>query len=625
MAVFFEQKKQISIIINLFLKLNVMRKITLFLVTLAISVSTMAVGGLSGTYKVGTGEVAPNFALLSEAVTAINTQGLAGDVILEITSDITEPDDIWLGINTGSNTLTIKPQATLSPTITFTKTTNSGLSGSIDGCFAIGSPTGVNSNLVSTNNIIIDGSNTINGTTRDLSFIGPVTSNQKSVFRIFGNNDNIIIKNCIITNRSTSGSTTAPINVTNFNASSTNYTPDNIIVQNNTLNSVDGNGGLGITFSNSGTPTIGMTGIVVSENTISHRGTRGIMCNYINDATLSGNQISANVQQSAGAAAGIWLATGTGAAGTFNIFNNRFSSLSITNTTAGASNGYIAIDNQLAAPKIINVYNNFITGFSITASVSNSKLYGYRHVGGSTSNVFNNTFVIPEMTNMSSFGTSFIAAIAFATTATPEASPSGTMNIKNNIIVSNETSMKVWGIRRVGTSGTFISENNIIYAATNNNFVGFFNNADAADLDAWKNASSLDANSQSVPVNFVDAAAGDLRIAGLSIQDNMLAVPRLPEVLKDMFGTDRAEITYAGAHQSTLPFVVSAVEAPATQQRIARTATGILIELDRTANIEIYTVNGMLIERARTNNYTRDLNNGIYIIRIDGVATKFVK
>jgi len=105
----------------------------------------------------------------------------------------------------------------------------------------------------------------------------------------------------------------------------------------------------------------------------------------------------------------------------------------------------------------------------------------------------------------------------------------------------------------------------------------------------------------------------------------MLAVPRLPEVLKDMFGTDRAEITYAGAHQSTLPFVVSAVEAPATQQRIARTATGILIELDRTANIEIYTVNGMLIERARTNNYTRDLNNGIYIIRIDGVATKFVK
>jgi hypothetical protein len=48
----------------------------------------MAVG-MSGTYKVGATEVSPNFTTLSAAVTALNTNGVDGNVLLEITSDIT--------------------------------------------------------------------------------------------------------------------------------------------------------------------------------------------------------------------------------------------------------------------------------------------------------------------------------------------------------------------------------------------------------------------------------------------------------------------------------------------------------------------------------------------------------
>jgi len=577
----------------------------------------------TGTYKVGTTALA-DFSSLSAAVAVINAGTITGDVTLEITSDLTEANNIGLGVNTAGFTLTIKPQAGIAPTLTFTGTAAQ----SIDGNFVIGSPTVANTNLVPTNNVVIDGSNTVNGTTKDMTINGAVTSNQISVIRIFGNNDNIIIKNCIITNRSTSANSTAPITVTDYYSGS-NFTPDILTITNNTLSSLAGNGGLGVYLSNSGSPTVGMTGIVVSNNIISHRGTRAIMCNYVNDANIFGNQISAAIQSGNAAGAGIFLSTGTASAGTFNIYNNRFSNLSILNTAIGTGNGYIAIDNGLASPKIVNIYNNFITGFTITAAVSNSKIYGIRHTGASVSNVYNNTIVLPEMTNMTALGSTFIAGIAFATAATTEAAPTGSMNIKNNIIVSNETGMKTWGIRRIGTGGTFKSNNNIIYNSnTTNGCVGFFNTSDARDIAAWQTASSQDADSKSVAVSFADVVAGDLSIAGLSIRDADLKVPGLATILNDIFGTVRnVEFTYAGAHESTLPFLSTYVENRVEQTaRIMRTSSGVEISLDGEVMVELYTINGLLIEKTNASGtYSRDLNSGVYIIRINGKATKFVK
>ena len=56
------------------------------------------------------------------------------------------------------------------------------------------------------------------------------------------------------------------------------------------------------------------------------------------------------------------------------------------------------------------------------------------------------------------------------------------------------------------------------------------------------------------------------------------------------------------------------------------TPEGVLIELDSEALIEIYAMNGAKIESVRTSgSYTKDLEKGIYIIRINGVGTKFMK
>jgi hypothetical protein len=596
-----------------------MKKFTFLMAALVIATMTMA--QMSGTFKVGTAEVSPDFTSLSAAITAVNANGVGGDILLLITSDLTEVANIGLGVNTNGFKITIKPQTSVTPTITFTQTVTQ----SIDGNFVIGSPTVSSTNLVATHNVTIDGSNTTNGTTKDMTFIGSPATIAVPNFRIFGNNDNVTIKNCIITNKSTSASSSAPINATCF-MSTTSVAPDNLTVDNNTLTSVSGNGGIGVMLTNSGSPTVGMTGIVISNNIITHRGTRGIMCNYVNDANIFGNQISADIQSAGSACAGIFLTTGFGTAGTFNVYNNKFLNIKTLNNTAGVSNGYICIDNQLGTLKIVNIFNNFITGFNPTAAVTNTKLYGIRQIGASTTNVYHNTIVIPEMTDMTTFGSSFITGIVFGTAASPELAPTGTMNVKNNIIISNETGMKTIGIRRAGTTGTFTSDYNDIYRAnTTNGFCGFYNTSDANDLLTWQTASTMDANSKSVAVNFTSAT--DLSLAGTSIQDANLKVPSLATVLSDIFGTVRnTSFTYAGAHEALLPFIVSSVKDVEQTARIMRTASGIQVEMDGEAAIELYAVNGMMIDKTKVSGtYSHDLNNGVYIIRINGKATKFIK
>src|SRR5690606_25617575 len=108
-------------------------------------------------------------------------------------------------------------------------------------------------------------------------------------------------------------------------------------------------------------------------------------------------------------------------------------------------------------------------------------------------------------------------------------------------------------------------------------------------------------------------------------------VPLLAAVPTDMFGAARlGEVgvsqTYAGAHLSVLPFIFVATNNIESTARIMRTSNGVQVEVDGEANIELYTMNGVLLDKARViNNYSRDLDNGIYIIRINGKATKFIK
>jgi hypothetical protein len=199
--------------------------------------------------------------------------------------------------------------------------------------------------------------------------------------------------------------------------------------------------------------------------------------------------------------------------------------------------------------------------------------------------------------------------------------------LTNNILITQEDDIASYCIYQAGTLTT--SDYNVLHrTGTVNAKIGYAAALARATLSDWQTGSTKDANSKSVNVTFENAATGDLRIAGLSVQDINLKVPFLATVTTDILGTIRnTEFTYAGAHESTLPFLSTGFDnGEQIQPIIRRTMSGIEVQLNGEAAIELYTINGVLIDKARVDGlYSRDLNNGLYIIRIDGKTTKFVK
>jgi hypothetical protein len=198
-----------------------------------------------------------------------------------------------------------------------------------------------------------------------------------------------------------------------------------------------------------------------------------------------------------------------------------------------------------------------------------------------------------------------------------------TYDIKNNIFVSDDDNKAVF-IRDVNTTAP---DYNIYYLRAGNTNARIASTY--ATLADYQTANpTLDINSKSVNVTFEDAAAGDLRIAGLSIQDMNLEVPKLAEVPTDMFGTVRANMTYAGAHQSVLPFIdpSTGTKNPGLTALIQRTATGIQLNLEQESVVEIYTMSGIMVDKTiASGTYSRNLSTGVYVIRINGNATKFIR
>lgn len=163
-----------------------MKKLILFLIIL-LPVVTFG-QALSGNYVVGTGQPAP-FNTLTNAVARINATGVSGSVVFLL-------NDLAYTNATGENfPIKVKQFVGTSATNTFTIKPNVGKTVAITGTNLNGF-TGVASILQfdGGDNIIVDGSNTVNGSSRDLTII---------------NNDNInyVSKTAIwISSNSTNGS-----------------------------------------------------------------------------------------------------------------------------------------------------------------------------------------------------------------------------------------------------------------------------------------------------------------------------------------------------------------------------------------------------------------------------------
>ena len=565
----------------------------------------------NGTYKVGTG----GFASLKSAIDAIQAGTVTGNVVLEINADLTEPANFGLGKDLSGYSLTIRPDADVNRTITYTQSTaNTGPWGH----FVIGVATAnLNSTLtdamvIATNNVTIDGY-AVGGSTRRLSFTTSAASLAgSSLFNIVGGCANAAIKNCILNDQSSNQAKCIYIN--QFKGTTTDASPSNTLITNNVISAnsqtFTSTGGYGIQCSRTGTATTKITGLQITNNIIT-ASNECVEIYYCNGATITGNEIKVERANTIGSGTGIWL---RGSAGDMYVTGNKFTELVSAQTGTGtyATQGILTGATSVN-PFNVYIFNNIFSGMNRSVSGPAALNQSYiAEVGYGTTKIYNNSFYMPALTLPTQAGA--YNAISF-TTASYKA------DVQNNIFISNEDAKSVL-ISKVITTGPV--NNNVYYLRAGNT------NAKVVDtyatLLAYQTANpTLDVNSKSVDVNFTNAATGDFTLTGASIQDANLAVPRLASVLTDFTGSNRNASTYAGAYEST-PFIFTGVNQVTTGAKILTTVNGVRVNCSKISDIEIYTFNGMLLDKVKnTLSFDRSLQAGIYLIKVNNVTTKFIK
>ena len=495
----------------------------------------------------------PDFATLKAAIDSVNAHEFTQDVLIYITSDLTEDEDIALGVNTNGYTLTIKPYPDVQATIEFTNA-EGGAGGQDDrpfipDHFIIGASQPDENFLTATHSVTIDGSNEREGTSRDLTIIGAETEEVKSLIRVIGDSDNMQIKNVNIDSRATVTQIgQAAVHVTNFNHNGTALQPDNIRIQNNNIVSA---GTDGILFWHLGAPDEGINNARVLSNEITAP-RRGLNALRLDELTVRGNTFA--IPAGTSDAKGIYLGFAVeGSDGVIEISGNEFVSLESSTGT-----GLMAIDIQLANSSTVTIYNNLISGFRLEPEVTDIKLYGIRHaaMGEVTTFIYYNTILIPALRELTNFGDTQIAAFAFE--RADGTAPLGNAHLKNNIFYVDETVMPVYGMIRAGTEGTLFSDVNNIFVHAGNGHIGFYDDAAVVSLEDWQTATGGDTLSVSVPVEVVSDT--NPRLTGTSVGDWNLAAEPIDWITHDIDGNPRRNEfplrPYKGGHDPAIPIVL---------------------------------------------------------------------
>ena len=569
---------------------------------------------MQGTFSVGSAANS-DFATLSDAVKSVNDAiTVGGDIVFEINSDITEPANFGLAKQMGPNKLTIRPNTDADRTVTFTQTAaNVGPYGH----FVIGCATGnlntalSDATVVPTGNVTIDGY-AVGGNTRRLTFTTPVDALSGSALINIVASNATTIKNMIFNNKST-GTSPMSVYINQFKGVTQDLSPMGTVITNNQITTnASTQSGYGIRCNRSGSATTRITGLEITNNLITASGT-GIEVNYCSGVNVSGNEIKVQKGTTIGSGIGVWL---RGSTGDMYVVGNKFTELSsIQNGTGTYATQGILTGATSTNPFNVYIFNNMFSGMnrSVSGPANLNQTY-IAEIGFGTTKIYHNTFYLPALTLPTQAGA--YNAISFTTT-------NYKADVQNNIFISNEDAKSVLISKNITTGPV---NNNIYYLRAGNTYARY--------VDTYQNFNDYkaacfpnDIDSKNADVEFADAQNGNLMIAGGSVQNSILKVPGLSAVTTDITGKTRdASYTYAGAHESTLPFTITGLKNTSPTADVLKTKTGIEVRVAENSNIELYSVNGTLIDIANVNaTYSRNLENGIYIVKINGKAIKFVK
>lgn len=485
---------------------------------------TVQIGPFSGNYYIPQGTNAKGFSSLANAFANINEVGISGTVYLYIDDNLSETGANLL-LNrtdlTATNNLVIKPAPSKTPTIT------------ISGCTSTSGATQyAGLTLNATSYVTIDGSNTIGGTSKDLTFAMNDGTNGRLVINLYTNCDYIVIKNNVIkfnapmsTNSNTSG-----IYANGLAAGAC----DSLVIQNNIIGDETNTPYYAVRITGYSTTPIYATKIHTLNNTLTAQ-MRTVYYYYVgssgNNSTITGNTIKNPSTTITGYVVyGILLNT---YGGTVDIKDNKIVTLKTNNATGQGLFGISTLTAQTDA--VVNIINNFIGDFYCLNNSSNTTpVYGIYWQTGQTANIYYNTIYVSPVNNT----TGVVGGLRFGSSVNA--------NVKNNIIINKYNTTSSYGFYWA-SSGTLTSDYNDIYVSGADANVGYYSSA-RKTLSDWQTASGKDAHSKSKDVNFVSAT--DLSLTGASIDDLDLAAPAIDGVTTDIFGNARhTPNVYMGAHE----------------------------------------------------------------------------
>ncbi len=177
---------------------------------------------------------------------------------------------------------------------------------------------------------------------------------------------------------------------------------------------------------------------------------------------------------------------------------------------------------------------------------------------------------------------------------------------------------------RTTAGASFTCDYNDYFVSGTNSKLGNYAAVDITALPIVTNKTGNDANSLSINPLFNNAGG----VVASNYQTNAsVSLPgtSIPSIVTDFTTvTSRATTPKMGAYENGFTTQLNSIQT--NNQIIIRNSRGIAVPLVGESNIELYTINGLLIEKTKVEGmYARNLQNGIYIICINGKSTKFIK
>lgn len=459
--------------------------------------SYLIVGAFPATVNVGTGETFTSLTNAGGLFEALNSGfTLAGNTTILITSDLTAETGA-VGLNEfaedgpGGYTLTIRPSG---------------------GARVISGNAPINTGLINlngTDRLVIDGSLTPGGTTRDLTITNNQTGTSTVIWmRTIGTNgcNNNVIRNTIINGAAIPNSTTTAGILTGSSVTIGNDgegPQNNNTIENNWIYRVQNS-----LYVRGGTAANIDQGWTIIRNTLGSNETndnnifRGMLIGNSNNFVVANNTVNGirSTATTTAAMSGIQVGlVATNGVVANNVIRN------IKNVSGSGTGAFGVSVIATSTGSNVTIVNNMIDDIAANGSATvASNGHGISITGGSGWNVYYNS--VNMGTNQASGTTSAMFVSAAVTAA-------GAVNARNNIFANTQTSGATrYAVYSLAPASIFGTINNNNYFSSQN--VGFIGGSARVTLGDWQTATTQDANSLAVDPLFVSAS--DLHITASS-------------------------------------------------------------------------------------------------------------